>query len=56
MITSTKKYTKKNKKQKKLDRTIGQNVKRKLYGQKSHKEAYTYTLTKRVKGKKILTK
>ena len=28
-------------------------VKAKLYRQKSHKEAYTYTLTKREKGKKI---
>ena len=31
-------------------------VKAKLYRQKSHKEAYTYTVTKREKGKKYIYK
>ena len=46
MITSTKNYTKNKTKQNKkwTDRTLGQMVKAKLYRQKSHKEAYTYTL------------
>ena len=47
MIASAKNYTKK----KGTDRTLGQMVKAKLYRQKSHKEGYTYTLTKREKGK-----
>ena len=51
MITSAKSYTKKNKPQKQTDRTLGQMVKAKLYRQKSHTEAYSYTLTKREKGK-----
>ena len=38
---------------KRTDRTLGQMVKAKLYRQKSHEEAYTYTLTKREKGKKL---
>ena len=37
----------------KTNRTLGQMVKANLNRQKSHKEAYTYTLTKREKGKKI---
>ena len=49
MIASAKNYTKK----KGTDRTLGQMVKAKLYRQKSHKEGYTYTLTKRIKGRKI---
>ena len=49
MITSTKNYTKRKKKQ--TVRTLGQIAKAKQYRQKSHKEAYTYTLTKREKGK-----
>ena len=52
MITSAKKYTKK-----KTDRqNPGQMVKTNLYRQKSHKEAYKYTLTKREKGKKYIYK
>ena len=47
MTTRAKNYIKK----KRTDRTLGQMLKAKLYGQKSHKEAYTYTLTKREKGK-----
>ena len=50
MITSAKNYTKK-KKDKQNPRTNG---KRKAIETKSHKEAYTYTLTKREKGKKNL--
>ena len=54
MITSAKNYTKQNKtKQKWSYRTLGQMIKAKLYRQKSHNEAYTYTLTKREKGKKV---
>ena len=49
MVTSVKNYTKKTNKP--TDRTLGQMVKAKLYRQKSHKEASTYTLTKREKGK-----
>ena len=48
MITSTNMYTKKKKTQ--TDRTLGQMVKAKLY-QQNHTETYTYTLTKREKGK-----
>ena len=51
MITSTKNYTKQNK-AKGTDRTLGQMVKAKLYRQKSHTEAYTYT-QKEKKGKDI---
>ena len=40
------------KKKNQTDRTLGPMVKAKLYRQKSHTEAYTYTLTKREKGKK----
>ena len=50
MITSTKSILKK-KNKKRTDQTLGQMVKAKLYRQKSHKEAYIYTLTKREKGK-----
>ena len=51
MITSTKNCTKKTKKtKKKPDRTNG---KSKAIQTKWHKEAYTHTLTKREKGKKI---
>ena len=54
MITSPESYTKKKQQQqkKRTDRTLGQMVKAKLYRQKSHTEAYTYTVTKREKGKK----
>ena len=52
MITIAKYYTKK--KNKRIDRTLGQMVKAKLYITYSHKEAYTRTLTKREKGKKNL--
>ena len=52
MISSTKNYTKK---KKSTDRNLGQIVKANLYRQKSHKEAYTYTLTKR-EGKKYIYK
>ena len=38
---------------KRSDRSLGQMVKAKLYRKKSHKEAYTYTLTKKEKGKDI---
>ena len=52
MITSTKIYTKK--KKKKLDRENPRtNGKSKTIETKSYKEAYTYTLTKREKGKNI---
>ena len=51
MITSTKDYTKKKKiKDRWNPRT---NDKSKAIQTKSHKEAYTYTLTKREKEKKI---
>ena len=54
MITSAKNYTKINKQTKKrADRTLGQMVKNKAIQTKSHIEAYTYTLTKREKGKNI---
>ena len=43
--------SKKKKKIKRTDRTLGQMVKAKVYRQ-NHIEAYTYTLTKREKGKK----
>ena len=53
MITSTKNYTKK-KKKKKTDRGNPRtNGKSKAIQTKSHKEAYSYTLTKREKGKNI---
>ena len=55
MLTRAKNYTKTNKNNKKTDRenprTIG---KSKAIHTKSHTEAYTYTLTKREKGKKNL--
>ena len=51
MIISSKNYTKK---KKQTDRTLGQVVQAELYRQKSHTEAYTYTLTKREKGKKYI--
>ena len=51
MITSAKNYTKKNKK---MDRQNPRtNGKSKAIQTKSHKEAYTYTLTKREKRRKI---
>ena len=53
MIISAKIYTKKKKEKKRTDRTLGQMVKANLLT-KSHKEAYTYTLTKREKGKKYI--
>ena len=49
MITSTKNYT--NKKKKKDRQNPRTNGKSKGIRTKSHKEAYTYTLTKREKGK-----
>ena len=60
MIKSTKNYTKKNpkkppKQRKKTDRQnprTNDNIK--AIQTKSHKEAYTYTLTKRENGKKII--
>ena len=54
MITSTKNYTKK-KKHKKLDRQNPRTNggKSKAVQTKAYKEAYTYTLTKREKGKKM---
>ena len=52
MITSPKKYTK-NTKQKTDRENPRRNGKRKVYREKSHKEAYTYTLTKREKEKNI---
>ena len=52
MITSTKEHIKKTNKQKWADRTLGQMVK--AVQTKSHREAYTYTLTKREKGKKYI--
>ena len=57
MITSAKNYTKTTPPtttKKWTVRTLGQMAKAKLYRQKSHKEAYTYTLTKREKGKKYI--
>ena len=48
MITSAKNYTKKKKRDRQNPRRNG---KSKSIQTKSHKEAYTYTLTKRVKGK-----
>ena len=56
MITSTKHYTKKTKpkKPKKPDRqNCRTNGPSKAVQTKSHKEAYTYALTEREKGKKI---
>ena len=53
MITSAKNYTKKKKKENKTDRQNPRtNGKSKAIQTKSHTEAYTYTLTKREKGKK----
>ena len=51
MITSTKIYTKIKKKTD--SQNPGTNGKSKALQTKSHKEAYTYTLTKREKGKNI---
>ena len=54
IIRSAKNYTHtKKQKNKRTDRALGQIVKAKLYRQKSHKEEYTYTVTKREKGKHI---
>ena len=41
------------KKKKRTDGTLGQMVKSKAIQTTSHREAYTYTLTKREKGKNI---
>ena len=49
MITRAKNYTKKKKKDRENPWTNGKN---KVIQTKSHKDAYTYTLTKREKGKK----
>ena len=51
MITSTKNYTKKQQIERKNPRT---NDKSKTVQTKSHTEAYTYTRTKREKGKKYV--
>ena len=51
MITSTKNYTKKKKKDRQSPRTNG---KSKAIWTKSHKKAYTYPLSKREKGKKYI--
>ena len=54
MITRAKKYTKKLKNQKKTDRQNPRtNGKSKVIETKSHKEAYTCTLTKGEKGKYV---
>ena len=54
MITSAKNYTKKKQQQKKTDRQNPRtNGKSKAIQTKSHREAYTYTLTKREIGTKI---
>ena len=50
MITSTKNYTKKKKKNKTDRQNPRTNGKSKAIQTKSHKEAYTYTLSKREKG------
>ena len=52
MITSTKNYIKKKKQKKTGRQNLRTNGKCKAIQTKSHKEAYTYTLTKREKGKK----
>ena len=53
MIRSTKNYTKNKNKKKNPDRQNPRtNGKSRAVQTKSHKEAYTYTLTKREKGKK----
>ena len=55
MITSTKNYTEKKPKTQKTDsQNPRTNGKSKAIQTKSHKEAYTYTLTKREKGKKYI--
>ena len=55
MITSVENYTRKKTKIKKPDRQNRRtNGKRKAIQTKSHKEAYTYTLTKREKGTKCI--
>ena len=57
MITSAKNYTKKKGKKQQQQKVNRQNPrtngKSEAIQTKSHKEAYTYTLTKREKGKKI---
>ena len=56
MITSAKNYTKKPPKNPKMDRQNPRtNGKSKSIQTKSHKEAYTYTLTKRAKGKRNIS-
>ena len=52
MITSANNYTKKKGKKPQTIRTLGQMAKAKAYREKSHKEAYTYTLKKEKKEKK----
>ena len=54
MITSAKNYTKQNKTKQKDSQNSRTNGKSKLYRQKSHKEVYIYTLTKRGKEKKYI--
>ena len=54
MITSSKNYTKKQKKQKNRQTDPRINGKSKAIQTKSHTEAYTYTLTKREEGKKYI--
>ena len=58
MITSAKNYTKKKKQKQTKKKTDRQNPringKSKAIQTKSHKEAYTYTLTKREKGTKYI--
>ena len=53
MITSTKNYTKQTNKQKMDRQNLRTNGKSKAIQTKSHKVAYTYTLTKGEKGKNI---
>ena len=53
MITSAENYTKKTKKTKTDRQNPRTNGKSKAIQTKSHKETYTYTLTKRKKGKNI---
>ena len=46
--------SKKKNKKTRTDLTLGLMVKAKLYRQKSHREAYTYPLTKKGKGEKLI--
>ena len=57
MITSAKNYVKKKERKNKMDsQNPRTNGKSKAIQTKSHKEAYTYTLRKREKGKNIYMK